>query len=218
MLQIIPADKPDNTFFVSDTHFGHKNILNYCPNRQRWASTIEEMDEKLIAAWNSVVGKWDVVLHLGDFALVRGEEMERYIKRLNGVIVLVKGNHDRCTNTKYREAGIASIVKSHFFSFAGIPLFCIHSPHHDDLSVKSLFPPGADYPEFLFHGHTHGLSRPDAYRDANGIRGFDVGIDAMCTTLNPGAVPAPITLRKAVEYATNYGKNLVQSQEEETGV
>lgn len=52
-------------WFISDTHFGHKNILKYCPVRN--FNSIEEHDQYIIDYWKSVVSKKDYVFHLGDF-------------------------------------------------------------------------------------------------------------------------------------------------------
>ena len=38
----------DGLFFTSDTHFGHRHILEFC---KRPFSSIEEHDEQLIANW-----------------------------------------------------------------------------------------------------------------------------------------------------------------------
>lgn len=78
-------------WFVSDTHFGHQNIIKFC-NRP-WKTT-EEMDEALINNWNSVVGKDDLVFHLGDFAFAQNARWKELISRLNGHITLILGNHD----------------------------------------------------------------------------------------------------------------------------
>jgi len=78
-------------FFTSDTHFNHANILRYCP--RPW-STVEEMNEGLIQNWNSVVGQEDTVYHLGDFAMGDRSKVPEILSRLNGRIILVRGNHD----------------------------------------------------------------------------------------------------------------------------
>ena len=80
------------TFFTSDTHFGHKNVIKYC---NRPFASVEEMDRTLIENWNAVVGQYDHVYHLGDFGLTSTEEICRVLKRLNGIKYFVKGNHDK---------------------------------------------------------------------------------------------------------------------------
>lgn len=81
-------------FYVSDTHWCHERLLAMQP---RPFSSIEEHDEFLIEAWNSVVGEQDIVYHLGDafFSLSRNADRVREIfGRLNGKKHLVIGNHD----------------------------------------------------------------------------------------------------------------------------
>lgn len=50
------------------------------------------MDATLIQNWNAVVGPEDHVYHLGDFSF---GPPENYLRRLNGRIFFVMGNHDR---------------------------------------------------------------------------------------------------------------------------
>lgn len=84
-----------NIFFISDTHFGHANILNFKDkkgNPVRSYSSVEEMDEALIKNWNSVVKPQDKIYHLGDVAIPRkGLDC---LSRCNGDKVLIRGNHD----------------------------------------------------------------------------------------------------------------------------
>lgn len=89
-------------FIISDTHFSHANIIKYC---NRPFNDIEEMNETIINNWNDVVGKNDIVYHLGDFALCNNE-LKELVSRLNGKIYLIKGNHDRKTMTFYANAGL----------------------------------------------------------------------------------------------------------------
>ena len=83
-------------FFISDTHFGHANILNFkrsdgSPVRN--FSCVEEMDECMIQRWNSVVRPQDHVYHLGD-VVMRQQVLDTVMPRLNGHKRLVRGNHD----------------------------------------------------------------------------------------------------------------------------
>lgn len=82
-------------FFTSDTHFGHKKILKFCPARgELWAS-IEDHDQGLIDLWNETVGPNDTVFHLGDFAFAGRERIKEILGMLNGEINLIRGNHDK---------------------------------------------------------------------------------------------------------------------------
>ena len=78
-------------FFSSDGHWGHNNILRYCPDRP-W-KTVEEMNEGLINNWNSVVTQDDVVYYIGDFSMAF-RPVETITKRLLGEKHLLVGNHD----------------------------------------------------------------------------------------------------------------------------
>ena len=79
-------------YFTSDTHFNHTNIISYC---QRPFKNVDEMNERIIANWNEVVGENDIIFHLGDFCLGGAAEWTRLLDRLNGKIYLIMGNHDR---------------------------------------------------------------------------------------------------------------------------
>jgi calcineurin-like phosphoesterase family protein len=76
-------------YYISDTHFGHENIINFTGRPYKSA---EHMDEDMIKRWNNKVGNGDLVYHLGDFAW---KNIKYYRGRLNGQIILIKGNHDR---------------------------------------------------------------------------------------------------------------------------
>lgn len=78
-------------FFISDTHFGHKNIIQFEPMHRPF-KTIGEHDAELIRRWNSVVTPKDMVYHLGDFAF--SKKALEYAAQLNGKKILIMGNHD----------------------------------------------------------------------------------------------------------------------------
>jgi len=84
-------------YIISDTHFGHSNIIKYS---ERNFLTLQEMNDTLIENWNKTVSKKDTIYHLGDFAFGKGnfsshlEYVEYLVGKLNGKKILIKGNHD----------------------------------------------------------------------------------------------------------------------------
>lgn len=88
----------NKVFFISDTHFGHSNIIKFEPVARPF-ETIEEHDEKLVDNWNSVVNKNDIVWHLGDFSM--SQQAVNIAARLNGTKHLVMGNHDTAPTATY---------------------------------------------------------------------------------------------------------------------
>ena len=78
-------------YLTSDDHFNHSNILKFC---QRPFKSVEEMNEALIANWNNKVPEDGIVFHLGDFAWGPISQWRPIVERLNGKIILIKGNHD----------------------------------------------------------------------------------------------------------------------------
>lgn len=80
-------------FFTSDLHLGHSNIIKY---ENRPFANVQEMDEKLIENWNSVVTKSDEVYILGDVSFHQNEvTTKRLLRKLNGRKYLILGNHDQ---------------------------------------------------------------------------------------------------------------------------
>jgi calcineurin-like phosphoesterase family protein len=87
-------------FVIGDTHFGHKNILDFFGMGLRnQFKNIDDHDECLVKMWNHVVGKKDVVIHLGDVAWTRNA-LER-VGDCNGIKRLIMGNHDTYRAEEY---------------------------------------------------------------------------------------------------------------------
>jgi calcineurin-like phosphoesterase family protein len=80
------------TWFTSDTHFGHRNIIKY--DNRPFENTFEH-DEFLIKKWNETVAPKDHVYHLGDFSFHGRKFSEKILSRLHGKKFLIWGNHDR---------------------------------------------------------------------------------------------------------------------------
>lgn len=82
-------------FITSDHHFFHGNIIKYC---NRPFNSYQEMNEFMIKQWNEIISPNDIVIHLGDFAFRNKANLIR--PKLNGIIILVKGNHDLSISDK----------------------------------------------------------------------------------------------------------------------
>lgn len=139
-------------WFTSDTHFGHKNILQYCPNRK--FSSIEEHDKYLIDIWNSKVKPEDVVFHCGDFSFGSLDFGLSVLDKLNGTKVLITGNHDQRNLKSHDFRNKFSAVKFgyHEISFR-------HNDGSQTLAVLCHYPletwNKVRYNSYHFHGHCH---------------------------------------------------------------
>lgn len=160
-------EEAKHIWVTSDTHFNHANIIKYC---NRPFSSVEEMNETIIANWNKVVPEDDTVYHLGDFALGDKSLIPDFIKRLNGHINFIMGNHDNLNimlemceqgiieNISWEEVikvGKKTIIMNHF-PFGSLP------------------DPASNYPIIQLHGHVHSTpDNPWLHFDNQ----YDVGVD-----------------------------------------
>ena len=85
-------------YYIADCHFFHA-VLNVAMDK-RGFETVEEMNEVMIERWNQKVRKNDEVVILGDFSWGKGEETNEVLRRLNGKLFLIQGNHDRFLKDK----------------------------------------------------------------------------------------------------------------------
>ncbi len=84
----------DKIHITSDLHLAHDKIKDFEPIRgklQEAASFDGTPDEFLIRTWNEQVGKNDLVINLGD---LHWKSYEPFAEQLNGVQLLILGNHD----------------------------------------------------------------------------------------------------------------------------
>lgn len=176
---------------TSDQHFGHDNILKYTP---RPFDTIDEMNQKFIELWNSVVGENDTVLHLGDAALGLLSESLKNYGQCNGRKFLISGNHESISvlKSKNYRAKNSHLYDEYFTVLPEPPLelvavddhgnevtlYASHYPHDDhsgfyDKYVKhGLLVPKEQH---VLHGHTHHASIGGM---KDGVLEYHVGVDA----------------------------------------
>lgn len=115
-----------NVWFSADTHFNHFKIIEYT---NRPFKTVEEMNETIIANWNSRVKPEDTVILNGDFCFKNDGTIKAidWEKRLNGKIVFIKGNHDNNNSC-------SAIIENMVIKYGGKQLFIVHDPANCNLN------------------------------------------------------------------------------------
>jgi calcineurin-like phosphoesterase family protein len=154
------------TWITSDLHFGHPNIVKFCPKTRGHYTSMTQMNEDMISQWNEKVDPVDRVYILGDVSFQQPQQAVETVARLNGHKVLVKGNHDR-KNLK-NELFAAQFTEIHEYlelNYNGNYIVMLHYPicEWDRMHRGSLH----------FHGHLHG--------NKSGLEAFrarDAGFDA----------------------------------------
>lgn len=87
-------------FYISDLHYGHRNILAY---DNRPFKNVEEMNKTLVDRWNNTVSSGDTVFVLGDMFWCTEECAIPILKSLSGTKILVAGNHDTYKKQAFRD-------------------------------------------------------------------------------------------------------------------
>jgi calcineurin-like phosphoesterase family protein len=136
-------------WFTSDTHFSHKNIIKYS---ERPFKDTDEMDEVLIANWNSIVKPNDIIYHLGDLAFCGVNKTQEIVDRLNGHKYLRLGNHDKATVTRYKKYGFEQVFTYDFLMY-DIGVLFSHYPV-DEQQLES-YTAMRNMGHKNVHGHTH---------------------------------------------------------------
>ena len=141
--------------FISDTHFGHGNIIKYC---NRPFENRDEMNEVLIETWNRYVKPGDRVIHLGDFGFAPAAKIDELLTRLNGTKTLISGNHD--DSRVRRSPGWTDVVSQMKFDIGAFKFICSHYPNWKKYDGWDIF----------LHGHCHATLEPTK-------NVLDVGVD-----------------------------------------
>lgn len=184
--------------WISDLHFGHHNIIDFC-NRPFYKKVLQKiadrqveaeipdvdaMNQTLIDNWNNRVDHGDEVWVVGDFAMGRKESTVPLARHLHGEKILIPGNHDAVHKMHpkwrrfvklYEDAGFTILDGQVQTEIDGTEVLVCHFPYangdvprHRD-RYNGLHPD--DEGGWLIHGHTHSSEK---------VRGkqIHVGVDA----------------------------------------
>ncbi|MFV0636980.1 metallophosphoesterase [Mitsuokella sp. WILCCON 0060] len=129
-------------YLITDTHLGHKNMIQSCNRPENFTNQILKNCQKMI-------GKDDLLIHLGDVAWYQ-EVMQRFLK-LPGRKILIRGNHDKKSTAHYMQAGFMLVVDEMTMTLNGMKVLFSHAPvygHSADINI---------------HGHQHDLHYEDQF-------------------------------------------------------
>jgi len=177
-------------FVTADQHIHHKMVVLYTrrepfivPNpdynpdlpkniKTNWPETVllDDHDDFMIDSWNSVVGKKDDVIVVGDY--IWNREMH-YFNRMNGRKHIVIGNHDKVSKKYLDKFESAQKYLDNFTSANEILSKTFEKRYRVIFShCPYLSWPGSNWGSWNFHGHCHGRLKeyPDVLRT-------DVGVD-----------------------------------------
>lgn len=179
------------TFFSSDWHCFHKNVLVF---DNRPFKDLDHMHEVLVNNYNSTV-KDGICYFLGDMGLCGTENLQKIISRLTGTKVLILGNHDKATESMYK-AGFDVVLYGATMQIAGERVTLSHCPllgvyrencqdmqgsqtgenWHGESRLKQRIFTTANTGQFHLHGHIHS---PNGGKSEKILRRqFDVGVAA----------------------------------------
>lgn len=109
-------------YFTSDLHLGHENIIRFT---NRPFGSVEEMNDRIIQNYNSIIHKNDLVYILGDLTYkINVEESNKLIQKLKGRKVLIRGNHD----LKYDSSLFEDILDYKEFNYNKVKYVLMHYP------------------------------------------------------------------------------------------
>lgn len=159
-------------FMLSDTHFNSENIIGYC---HRPFPNAHEAREEMIRRWNSVVGPNDTVYHLGDFIMGAPETVRDILFRLNGHIVLVRGNHETKRKLAIYEQYPEKIEVRDiaYLPYGGLYFVMCHFPMTDEGFLDMVVQDNSEV--VVVHGHTH--DKDPFFTEGNHV--FNVSADVV---------------------------------------
>lgn len=139
-------------YILADTHFGHEKIKTWC-NRP-------EGFEQLILKNLSQIPKGSVVIHLGDIAWYNVSHWNTiYIDELKRCKNwLIKGNHDKNSNTWYHNKGWDFVGGCVLLQQYGYKILFSHKPQES-----------GDYYDVNIYGHLHNTGHHETVDDGKHI-------------------------------------------------
>jgi len=127
-------------WLTTDTHFGHNNIIEWCKRPK-------DYEQKILNGLSNTVGIHDILIHLGD---IHFNDSKFWHDRLREACQpmskwLIKGNHDKLSNTYYHSQGWDIVCEQIEMKLYGRSIILSHKPVWCDMQHINI------------HGHFHNV-------------------------------------------------------------
>lgn len=113
-----------NIWLITDTHLGHANMVKYCGRPENHSDIILENLRKSLTYG-------DLLIHLGDVCIGKDDYWHSFLTTIipGGVKrILLRGNHDKNTDTWYLSHGWDFICESFSDTYFGRKITFSHYP------------------------------------------------------------------------------------------
>ena len=142
---------PATTWVISDTHFGHKNIIEFCHRPP-------DHDALIMENWAQEVPDTATILHLGDLCY-KGNAMFRETiapHLTGGRKLLIKGNHDGGRYSFYKKCGF-KLSRPFSIMWGDTEVSFSHYPWNEAGDEQFKVRPEGPMPtnHLRLHGHIH---------------------------------------------------------------
>ncbi len=136
-----------NYWLISDTHFSHRKL-------DEWGGRSGDWEEKIWKGIRSIPNE-DTLIHLGDICIGDDLAVHEKIDALPMKKILVRGNHDKKSQSWYSEHGWDFVCDGLEIVFMGHYLHLTHRPARPQGNTT-----------WNIHGHTHGnMHRSEEYNE-----------------------------------------------------
>ena len=126
-----------NYYIITDTHFGHKKMLEYCGRPENFEDIIKNNIRNIIT-------QNDILIHLGDVCIGNDKKHNNFFGNIGYKTILVKGNHDKKSTTWYMNNGWDFVCDRFDLVLGGKRISFSHKP----IEYDGMF-------DVNIHGHFH---------------------------------------------------------------
>ena len=129
----------NDIWIITDTHFGHDKMVEYCGRP-------EDHSERILENLSTMLKPADTLIHLGDFCIGNDADWARRFVQATPLVkhILVRGNHDHKSDNWYTTNAFDFVCEEFSNKYFGKRILFSHIPQAKNEKY-----------ELNIHGHFH---------------------------------------------------------------